>query len=45
MVDGGGSLVIEGNKDWVVFGYNVVYIFDGKDYLVLYVYEIVDNGV
>lgn len=43
LFDGGGIMVIEGNKDWVVLGYNVVYIFDGKDYLVFYVYESVDN--
>lgn len=45
MVDGGGSLVIEGNKDWAALGHNAAYTFDGKDYLVLHAYETADNGV
>ena len=43
--NGGGSLVIEGNKDWVALGHNAAYTFDGKDYLVLHAYETADNGL
>lgn len=43
MNQGGGSLLIEGNKDWVGLGHNSAYTFDGKDFLVLHAYETADN--
>ncbi|WP_404341798.1 arabinan endo-1,5-alpha-L-arabinosidase [Pseudoalteromonas mariniglutinosa] len=45
MMNGGGSLVIKGNKDWVALGHNAAYTFDDKDYLVLHAYETADNGL
>ncbi|TVZ39255.1 arabinan endo-1,5-alpha-L-arabinosidase [Alteromonadaceae bacterium 2753L.S.0a.02] len=44
MLDGGGSLVISGNADWVALGHNAAYTFDNKDYLVLHAYETADNA-
>jgi arabinan endo-1,5-alpha-L-arabinosidase len=45
MMQGGGSLVIKGNKDWPGLGHNAVYSFDNKDYLVLNAYEAADKGI
>ncbi|QJR81266.1 arabinan endo-1,5-alpha-L-arabinosidase [Alteromonas pelagimontana] len=45
MTQGGGTLVLEGNKDWVALGHNAAYTFDGKDYLVFHAYETADNGM
>ena len=42
--EGGGSLVVEGNKDWAGVGHNSVYNFDGQDYLVFHAYDVSDNG-
>lgn len=44
MVEGGGSLVIEGNPNYAGVGHNSAYTFDGKDYLVFHAYEVKDNG-
>ncbi|WP_075795062.1 arabinan endo-1,5-alpha-L-arabinosidase [Massilia putida] len=43
MAQGGGSLVIQGDKDWKALGHNSAYTFDGKDYLVLHAYETADR--
>ncbi len=43
MNDGGGSLLIKGNKNWVGLGHNSAYTWDDKDYLVLHAYESADN--
>jgi arabinan endo-1,5-alpha-L-arabinosidase len=43
MAQGGGSLVIEGDKDWKALGHNSAYTFDGKDYLVMHAYETADH--
>jgi len=43
MMQGGGSLVIAGDKDWKGLGHNSAYTMDGKDYLVLHAYETADN--
>lgn len=43
MNDGGGSLLIKGNKKWIGLGHNSAYHWDGKDYLVLHAYETADN--
>ncbi len=44
MVDGGGTLVLEGNRDWHGVGHNSVYNFDGTDYLVFHGYDAADEG-
>jgi len=44
MAKGGGTLVLEGNKDWYGVGHNSVYTFDKKDYLVFHGYDAADNG-
>ena len=41
---GGGSLVLEGNKDWNGVGHNATVSFDGIDYLVFHGYDAKDNG-
>lgn len=43
MAQGGGSLVIGGDKDWKGVGHNSAYTFDGKDYMVLHAYETADR--
>lgn len=45
MNNGGGTLVIKGNKNWVALGHNSAYTFDDKDYLVLHAYETADNAI
>ncbi|UZR98805.1 arabinan endo-1,5-alpha-L-arabinosidase [Chondrinema litorale] len=44
MDEGGGSLLIEGNKDWNGVGHNSAYTFDGKDYFVSHAYDANDDG-
>ena len=44
MDQGGGSLVIEGDKNWAGIGHNSAYTFDGKDYLVVHAYDLSDEG-
>ncbi len=44
MLEGGGSLVLEGDQDWAGLGHNAVYSFDGEDYMVFHAYETADNG-
>ncbi len=44
MVQGGGSLLLEGNKDWHGVGHNAVYNFDGQEYLVFHGYDANDEG-
>ncbi len=41
---GGGSLVLEGDKNWHGVGHNGAYTFDGTDYLVFHGYDAHDNG-
>lgn len=41
---GGGSIVLEGNKDWYGVGHNGVCSFDGGDYLVFHGYDAADRG-
>ena len=40
----GGTLVMEGNKDWFGVGHNAVYTFDGRDYLIFHGYDAKDEG-
>ena len=44
MAQGGGTLLLEGNKDWHGVGHNSVYTFGKKDYLVFHGYDAADNG-
>ncbi|MBD1389039.1 arabinan endo-1,5-alpha-L-arabinosidase [Neiella sp. HB171785] len=44
LLDGGGTLVLQGNKDYVALGHNSAYHFDGQDYLVFHAYETADNA-
>lgn len=45
MLQGGGSLVLQGDKDWVALGHNAAYSIDGKDYLVFHAYETADKAL
>lgn len=45
MAQGGGSLLLGGDKNWAGQGGCSVYTFDGKDYLVFHAYEMADNGL
>jgi arabinan endo-1,5-alpha-L-arabinosidase len=40
----GGSLVMQGDKDWHGVGHNSAYTFDGKDYLIFHGYDAKDKG-
>lgn len=42
--NGGGTLVLAGDKDWYGVGHNAVVSFDGIDYLVFHAYDASDNG-
>ena len=42
--DGGGTLLIQGNKDWYGAGHNSTYTFDGKDYIVFHAYDVKQKG-
>ncbi|MFD3002942.1 arabinan endo-1,5-alpha-L-arabinosidase [Pontibacter toksunensis] len=44
MTHGGGSLLLEGDKNWFGVGHNSVYNFDGQDYLVFHGYDAADEG-
>jgi arabinan endo-1,5-alpha-L-arabinosidase len=44
MVLGGGSLVLEGDKDWNGVGHNAVVTFEDGDYLVFHGYDANDKG-
>ena len=44
MNSGGGSLLLEGDKNWYGVGHNAVASFDGKDYLVFHGYDAHDDG-
>ncbi|MFT4155622.1 hypothetical protein [Parafilimonas sp.] len=41
---GGGSLVLESDKNWNGVGHNAVANFNGADYLVFHGYDAHDNG-
>ena len=41
---GGGTLIIEGNKNWYGAGHNGTYTFNGKDYIIFHAYDANDNG-
>jgi arabinan endo-1,5-alpha-L-arabinosidase len=41
---GGGSMVLEGDKNWHGVGHNAVAGFNGTDYLIFHGYDAADNG-
>lgn len=42
--NGGGTLVLAGDKDWYGVGHNAVATFDNVDYIVFHAYDASDNG-
>jgi len=44
MVLGGGSLLLQGDKNWYGVGHNGTYRFDGHDYLIFHGYDAADKG-
>ncbi len=44
MQEGGGTIVLKGNKDWAGVGHNAVYTFENKDYIVFHAYQTSANG-
>lgn len=44
LFQGGGTLVIEGNKNWAGVGHNSAYSFNGKDYLIFHAYDSKQKG-
>lgn len=41
---GGGSILLQGDKDWYGVGHNGVASFDGADYIIFHGYDAADNG-
>lgn len=44
MSKGGGTILLQGDKDWYAVGHNAVVSFSGKDYLVYHAYDVHDEG-
>lgn len=44
LITGGGTPVLQGDKDWHGVGHNSAYTFDGTDYLVYHGYDAADGG-
>ena len=44
MSKGGGTILLQGDKDWYAVGHNGVASFSGKDYLVYHAYDVHDEG-
>jgi arabinan endo-1,5-alpha-L-arabinosidase len=44
MIHGGGTIVAQGNDEWVAVGHQAVYTIDGKDILVFHAYDKQDGG-
>lgn len=44
LFSGGGTMVLEGNKNYAGLGHNSVYTFDGKDYMFFHAYDVSDEG-
>jgi arabinan endo-1,5-alpha-L-arabinosidase len=40
----GGTLLLEGDKDWYGAGHNAVYTFGGRDYIIFHAYDAHDKG-
>lgn len=44
LAHGGGTILLQGDKDWYGVGHNAVCNFDGEDYLIFHGYDAKDNG-
>ncbi|HEU4552021.1 MAG TPA: arabinan endo-1,5-alpha-L-arabinosidase [Chitinophaga sp.] len=44
MLQGGGTLVLQGNAQWYGVGHNAAYTWDGKDYIIFHGYDAADKG-
>lgn len=44
MAEGGGTLVVQGNKDYAGIGHNAVYRWGNKDYFISHAYSNKDDG-
>lgn len=44
MAQAGGTLLLEGDKNWYGVGHNSVYTFDNIDYLIFHGYDAADKG-
>ena len=44
LAQGGGSLLLQGDKNWYGLGHNAVAEFDGTDYLIFHAYDAADKG-
>lgn len=44
MRNGGGTLLLQGDKNWYGLGHNAVSSFEGVDYLIYHAYDAADNG-
>lgn len=44
MTNGGGTILLAGDKNWYGVGHNAVCNFNGIDYLVFHAYDAADNG-
>ena len=41
---GGGTMIVQGDKNWYGAGHNAAYTFDGKDYIIYHGYDASDKG-
>lgn len=44
MRQGGGKMLLQGDKDWYGLGHNAICSFEGNDYLIYHAYDAADNG-
>ena len=44
MMSGGGSVVVQGDKDYPGVGHNAVCTFNGRDYIIYHAYDAHDAG-
>lgn len=44
MTSGGGTILLQGDKDWYGVGHNSTYTFDGIDYLIFHGYAAAEEG-
>ena len=44
LAQGGGSIVLQGNKDWHGAGHNAVYSEKDRDYMIYHAYDAADKG-
>jgi arabinan endo-1,5-alpha-L-arabinosidase len=44
LANGGGSLLLAGDKNWYGVGHNAVYTFDDEDYIVFHGYDVSQKG-